>query len=82
MLKTVIYVEAICIPTISSPIFTKSPISIEGYEHLSGLQLADSFPSSHEVDVNILVGLDYYYSFIENIHRTGKHGLVAIRSIF
>ena len=70
--SSVIYVEAICIPEICAP-FGK---------HLVNLEFADCFEDKGSVTVDVLIGLDLYYSFLTGGIRRGKEGPVAICSIF
>ena len=55
---------------------------MEKYKHLTDLDLADSYDELNEIHGSILIGLDYYYSFVENAVRTGEFGPVAQKSIF
>ena len=51
------------------------------YDHLKNLDLADSYNSGH-VPIDILIGADSYWKFMENNIITGNSGPVAIKSKF
>ena len=51
------------------------------YDHLKNLNLADSYNSGH-VPIDILIGADSYWKFMENNIITVNSGPVAIKSKF
>ena len=77
-----ITMEAYCVPTICSPISNQSiKVALEEYPHLCGLNLADSSTLSgdNDVEVDILIGADYYWKFVTGtIKRGNKPGPVAV----
>ena len=62
------YIKAFTIPTISSPI---------ACSHLSDLPLADFCVADSDVDVDMLIGADYFCSFVTEVVRRGEEGPVA-----
>ncbi|XP_065665735.1 uncharacterized protein LOC136087157 [Hydra vulgaris] len=81
--KNNIYMEALCIPFICSPL--KNPnfnLLQQKYVYLKGIPLAKSYPLKNNESVDILVGLDCYYSIITGkIIRGCNNGPVALESI-
>ena len=51
------------------------------YPHLTNLDLADCYDTSDELEINILVGLNFYYSFMGSEVKIGKIGPVAHKSV-
>ena len=53
-------IAALVVPLVFSPL-TSQPIDASGksYEHLAGLELADSAISSDVLDVDVLIGSDW-----------------------
>ena len=81
--SSVIYVEAICIPEICAPLKNQNFNSAsKKYKHLINLDFADCFDDEGSVTVDVLIGLDFYYSFLTGGIRRGREGPVAICSIF
>lgn len=76
-----VYAEALCVPYICSNLKVPSIDGLKGeYGFLRDLELA--FPPSVEDKVEVLVGLDYYFSFISGKTRRGPPGgPVAVDSI-
>ena len=73
-------IKALSYPTICSPV--KSNVTIESFERLLGLELADDpcrFESEDE-SIDLLIGLNYYYDFVIGDVIRGEHGPVAVRS--
>ena len=77
-----IMTEAYSVPTICSPISSQSiKVALEEYPHLCGLNLADSSTLSgdNDVEVDILIGADYYWKFVTGTIKCGnKPGPVAV----
>ncbi|XP_028413520.1 uncharacterized protein LOC114536353 [Dendronephthya gigantea] len=75
-----LYAKGYVVPTICSPICTQSVQAVvERYPHLCGLCLAEKSSLSNEVEVDVLLGADYYWNFVTNIIRRGvSPGPVAI----
>ena len=49
--------------------------------HLQGLTLADSYPRD-AVQVDVLIGADFYYSFVTGLYKKGSssESLIAVKS--
>lgn len=71
---TLLAVPMICEPLASQPI----AFCQNNYEHLSGLDLADSSDGHSRLEVDILVGSDQYWDLITGRTRRGASGPVAI----
>ena len=71
-------VNALVIPLICEPICGQ-PINCaeKAFEHLPGLDLADSFHSGATLEVNILIGSDYYCRFTTGRVLHGRTGPIA-----
>ena len=80
---TEIVVQAFVVPVICTPI-SNQLLSIEKYEHLRGLDLADNCDGDElEADrkVEILVGADYYWHFVGvNVIRGKGRSPVAMET--
>ena len=73
--------KLLTVPTICSSL-TPQPIMlcVEKYHHLSWLDLADFTDGKTTMDIDMLIGADYYWEFATGrIHR-GKSGPVAIHT--
>ena len=80
-----IYIEAICIPTICSPlqIQTFDIMQCQGnYDHLVNLNFADYKKGDENLEIDILIGVDFYFSLINGEIKKGVNGPVALKSIF
>ena len=82
--KEGIYVEAVSVPVICSRL-KNEPIDVAAakreHEHLRNLPLVANDGTS-EFEVEIMVGMDFYYSMIENDVRKGPRGPTAVKSVF
>ena len=68
-----LYVNAFSVPVICSPISNQAAeVAVEKYPHLSGLDLADNSSPSSDVDIDILIGADFYWNFVSNESRRGE----------
>ena len=58
------FVEAFCTPVVCSPL-TNQRIEFvkENYPHLTGLEVADNTDGQSELKIDILISMDYYFSF-------------------
>ena len=77
-----IIIEALVIPEICNSLTNQnSKFVIQGnYPHLQGLRFAD-FTNFETKNIDVLIGLDYYYNFIlGNIRRRNTNEPVAIQS--
>ena len=72
--------EALAIPKICNPL---GPVrlNLQNNPHLQGLTLADCYPRN-SVQVDVLIGADYHYSFVTGIHKRGPtaDSLIAVKS--
>ena len=59
--------EALTLLKICHPLGPVS-LSLQNNPHLQGLTLADSYPCN-SVQVDVLIGADYYYAFETGIHK-------------
>ena len=71
--------RSICRPLVQ-PIFTKEEMN--KFQHLSGLDLADDYESNDAKHVDILIGADYFYTFIGDKVIRGAGGPVAVETSF
>ena len=53
----------------------------ENYPHLTGLELADNADGQSGLKIDILIGMDYYFSFFTGKKRQGTSGPVAMESV-
>ena len=62
---------------------TGHPITLcqESYAHLAGLPLADASDGSDDLEVDVLLGCDYYWSIITGKTKRGKDGPVAVQTV-
>ena len=80
--KNDVFVEAFCTPVVCSPL-TNQRIEFvkENYPHLTGLELADNTDCQSELKIDILIGMDYYFSILTGKKRQGISGPVAMESV-
>ena len=76
--RELLEISALSYPVICSPLPGK--VNVKEYSHLHGLQLADSSIENQPIDV--LIGSDYYWEFIEGETIRGHAGPTAINSKF
>ena len=70
-------VELICGPIAGQTI----EIAQQSYPHLQGLPFADCSYGEEELEVDIMIGADYYWSIVQNhVVRGEPHGPVAVRT--
>ena len=78
------YVEASCVPYICSPLkdhFVQETQS--QFNHLKDLQLSETKQQNEITDIDILIGLDFYYSLISGrIKRGFPSDPVVVESVF
>ena len=74
-------VTALVVPTIYHPL-TSQPInhSQECYDHLKGLELADTADASDKLEVDVLIGSDLYWTLVTGRVIRGKSGPIAIHT--
>ena len=68
-----IFMKTLCIPTISAQLSKKdSPyVLYQNYTHLQGIKITNSNAKT-SFDVDLLVGLDFYYNFITGNIKRGQ----------
>ena len=74
--------EFLCTPLICRPLTTQ-PINLckERYRHLAGLELADANQGEDDqMEVDLLIGSEYYWWFVTGETRRGEEGPVAIHT--
>lgn len=74
-------ITALVVPMICSPL-TSQPINASGetYEHLAGLKLADSGDPRDTMEVDVLIGSDWYWSLVTGRVIRGESGPTAIHT--
>lgn len=77
-----LYVNAYCVPTICSPLSDQAVrVAVQNYPHLQGLELADVPNKPGEVEVDVVIGADYYWHLFTGVARKGERpGPVALQS--
>ena len=76
-----VYVETICVPETCSPLKNQNIETAAGqYENLLNLDFADCSEGEDSLEVGVLIGLDFYYSFVSGVVKKGTKGPVAIES--
>ena len=75
-------IEALCVPVICSPFLGQKPFEISKiHTEFRKLYLADYKPNIEEKNISILIGLDYYFLFINgNLICSKDDNLVALES--
>ena len=69
------------VPLICEPLNgTLSKRSVQAYPHLADLELADSTEDGEVINLDILIGLDYYWSFVTGEVIKGGTGPTAVYS--
>ena len=77
-----VYLEALCVPEICSPLRNQNiEVAVEQHEHLKALNLADFTETNTSMEIDLLIGLDFYFSFVKGEVRRGTHGPVAVDTI-
>ena len=75
------YIKTFTIPTICSPIANQAvDVAARSYSHLSDLPLADFCVAESDVDVDMLIGGDYFWSIVTGVVRRGEEGPVAMET--
>ena len=66
-------ISALIVPTISTPIHNSYHLPLNTLPHLKGLKLANPNCETQEFTISILIGTDYYWSFVQDriIRGTG-----------
>ncbi|XP_057308167.1 uncharacterized protein LOC130646050 [Hydractinia symbiolongicarpus] len=75
------FVEAYCVPNVCSPLTHQYLEFVKAsYPHVEGLELADRNVNCRDLNVNLLIGLDFYYSFFTGKMKKGSGGPVALET--
>ena len=75
------YIKAFTIPTICSPTANQAvDVAARSYSHLSDLPLADFCVAESDVDVDMLIGADYFWSIVTRVVRRDEEGPVAMET--
>ena len=59
-------VSVLIVPKIATPIQNSCQVELENLPHLKGLKLANPVTSRGEFLVSVLIGADYYWSFVQD----------------
>ena len=82
--ETCLYVNAYAVPIICSPLRNQAVnFAASTYQHLSGLLLADSISADeneNNVEVDVLIGADYYWHFLTGAIKRGESGPTALQT--
>lgn len=71
----------LCFPQICSPVSAK--VNANNYVNLQGLELADtSIIEGDQQNIDVLIGLDYYFDVVSGNVITGESHPVAVGSMF
>ena len=75
------FVEALCVPTICSPLTNQPLSSVHELPEFAGLEFADFEHKQHRnFPVGILIGIDFYHVFMTGKVVRGKLGPVACKT--
>ena len=72
-------ISVLVIPSIAAPIQSSINTSVRNMPYLQGLNLANPVTSDHKFEISILIGTDYYWSFIQD-HIVRGEGPTAQQS--
>ena len=74
-------VTAMVVPFICNPMTTQ-PIdaSCENHSHLLGLELADTADATDTLEIDMLIGSDYYWSLVTGRIIKRENGLTAVHT--
>ena len=72
-------ISVLIVPFIAAPLKNSLRHSIENFPHLRGLKLAHPITNEHNFQISILIGADYYWTFVEDKIIRG-HGPTAQQS--
>ena len=77
-----VFVKAVVVENICSPLHGQAvDVAREHYEHLYGLTLADD-PEPGPVEIDMLIGIEFYWNCLSGAVIRGKSGPVAMESKF
>ena len=77
----VFYLSALVVPVVCDPVCCQ-PVSLtqSTYDYLSELDLADSSISGNKLDIDVLIGSDYYWMLVTGRVLRNQDGPTAIHS--
>ena len=77
-----LYINAYSVPTICNPLSNQAvQVAVQEYPHLQDLELADNLEARTEVEIDVLIGADYYWNFFTGEIRKGRSpGPVALNT--
>ena len=66
-------ISVLIVPKIAPPLQNLLHTSLQNILHLKGLQLAHPVTDNENFEISVLIGADYYWSFVEDhvIHGSG-----------
>jgi hypothetical protein len=74
-------ITALVVPVICNPLTSQSiSSSRECYDHLIGIDLADSADASDALEVDVLIGSDWYWNLATGRIIRGRSGPIAIHT--
>ena len=74
-----LYLTAHCVPIICAPLQNQRiEVAVREFPHLEGLELADSVHDKSELEVDLLVGSDFYWQLMTGRVQKGEAGPTAI----
>ncbi len=76
MVLHLLAVPVICEPLAAQPL----ALCLESYEHLSNLELADSTSDNSAMEIDLLVGSDYYWELATGRICCGNDGPIAVET--
>ena len=59
-------ISVLIVPTIATPIHNSCHLPLDSLPHLKGLKLANPTSNTKEFTITILIGTDYYWSFVQD----------------
>ena len=76
-----LYLNAYTVPLICSPLGQQSiELARSTYAHLSDIPLADEGGRDSQLEIDLLIGSDYYWQFMTGEIRRGDSGPVAVKT--
>ena len=73
-------IEALCVPTVCSPLTNQYISSVHDLDEFRGLDFANYEGNTTSLAIGVLIGIDFYHSLITGITLRSKAGPVACGS--
>ena len=73
-------IEALCVPTVCSPLTNQYISSVNDLDEFRGLDFADYEGNTTNPAIGVLIGINFYHSLITGITLRSKAGPVACGS--